>query len=183
MELVRPTEAHLPSYIDALRRGWSADTQRLEAGREALVRIEVDPAAFLAGQFDPEGRAPADRPAGWLDRAAAAELPTVDVGRRVRRKHLAAVAARHAPTRCAFTFGKRRPCRSRIRDRACRQIRLRAAGHATPRTQSIRSAVCRAGGAYGGGRSGKDRASGARHGRARRPCAAVALHPCVEVSG
>ncbi len=58
MDLVWPAERHLAGYVDALRRDWSADTQRAAAGAEELARIEVDPAAFLATQIDPEGRGP-----------------------------------------------------------------------------------------------------------------------------
>ena len=58
MNLVRPTEEHLAGYIDALRRGWSADTQRPAAAVEELVRIEADPAMFLAEQSDPDGLGP-----------------------------------------------------------------------------------------------------------------------------
>jgi predicted acetyltransferase len=58
MDLVWPAERHLAGYVDALRRDWSADTQRPAAGAEELARIEVDPAAFLAAQIDPEGRGP-----------------------------------------------------------------------------------------------------------------------------
>ncbi len=49
MELVRPTTAHLASYVDALERGWSVDNTRgAEAAREELDRIRADPATFLA---------------------------------------------------------------------------------------------------------------------------------------
>lgn len=58
MELVWPTAEHLPSYADALRRGWSVDTGRPAARAEELARIEEDPSAFLASQLDPEGRGP-----------------------------------------------------------------------------------------------------------------------------
>ncbi len=58
MDLVQPTREHLASYVDALRRGWSSDTQRPNAGIEELARIEADPSAFLAEQTDPEGRGP-----------------------------------------------------------------------------------------------------------------------------
>jgi hypothetical protein len=34
--LVWPTEEYLPSYVDALRRGWSPDNLRPEAAREEL---------------------------------------------------------------------------------------------------------------------------------------------------
>jgi hypothetical protein len=39
MELVKPALEHLPSYIDALRRGWSPDTVRAERGAEELEEI------------------------------------------------------------------------------------------------------------------------------------------------
>lgn len=56
MQLVRPALEHLSSYVLALQRGWSPQTQRPEAVREALERIARDPAAFLAAQEDREGR-------------------------------------------------------------------------------------------------------------------------------
>jgi predicted acetyltransferase len=59
MELVRPTDEHLASYTDALRRGWSPDTSRPSAGFDELARIEVDADAFLAEQTDPDGDGPA----------------------------------------------------------------------------------------------------------------------------
>ena len=55
MELVRPTRSHLESYVDALRRSWSADTQRPAAVAEELERILAAPEAFLAEQSDPTG--------------------------------------------------------------------------------------------------------------------------------
>jgi predicted acetyltransferase len=58
MELVRPTAVHIASYADALRRGWSADTQRAAAGPEELERILTNPATFLAEQIDPAGAGP-----------------------------------------------------------------------------------------------------------------------------
>lgn len=58
LELVRPARAHLPSYQDALRRGWSPDNLRPEAATEELAASEADPDAFLAGFHDPEGTAP-----------------------------------------------------------------------------------------------------------------------------
>ena len=58
MELVRPEAQHLPSYEDALRRGWSPNAERATSGAEELRRILADPATFLAQQIDPEGRGP-----------------------------------------------------------------------------------------------------------------------------
>lgn len=58
LELVRPTEAHLPSYIEALQRRWSPNTTRPEAADEQLAAIADDPVAFLAGMDDPDGNLP-----------------------------------------------------------------------------------------------------------------------------
>jgi predicted acetyltransferase len=58
MDLVTPASTHLASYVDALHRGWSSDTHRPAARLDELERIETDPAAFLAEQTDPHGRAP-----------------------------------------------------------------------------------------------------------------------------
>ncbi|HEY2378059.1 MAG TPA: GNAT family N-acetyltransferase [Gemmatimonadaceae bacterium] len=58
MDLVRPTREHLASYADALDRGWSADTQRVEARLDELQRIAAEPETFLTEQIDPEGRGP-----------------------------------------------------------------------------------------------------------------------------
>jgi predicted acetyltransferase/catechol 2,3-dioxygenase-like lactoylglutathione lyase family enzyme len=54
MQLVTPAPQHLDGYIDALRRGWSADNLRAAAAQEELARIEQDAAAFLAQQTDRE---------------------------------------------------------------------------------------------------------------------------------
>ena len=61
MDLRRPTSAELPSYVAALRRGWSPNTVRAEAGREELVAIEDDPQAFLASMTDLDASGPAVR--------------------------------------------------------------------------------------------------------------------------
>lgn len=58
MELVWPADRYLDGYVDALRRSWSADTQRAAAAAEELARIEADPAAFLSEQIDPDGQGP-----------------------------------------------------------------------------------------------------------------------------
>lgn len=65
MELVWPSSEHLPSYVEALERGWSPNTVRPEAGREDLARIAEDPDAFLASLVDLEGKgAPIKLPDG-----------------------------------------------------------------------------------------------------------------------
>ena len=57
MELVRPTAAHLAGYVDALQRGWSADTVRgAAAAAEELARIAQDAPGFLASLEDLEAR-------------------------------------------------------------------------------------------------------------------------------
>lgn len=56
MKLVWPAEQYLPSYVDALQRGWSPDNMRQEAGNEELARIAQDPDTFLASMIDREGR-------------------------------------------------------------------------------------------------------------------------------
>lgn len=58
LELVRPGEAYLAGYIEALRRGWSPDNLRPEAAQEQLALIERDPQAFLARQDDWEAKGP-----------------------------------------------------------------------------------------------------------------------------
>lgn len=59
MHLVWPAAEHLQSYADALRRGWSPDSQRPEAGGEELLEVDADSGAFLARQVDREGNGPA----------------------------------------------------------------------------------------------------------------------------
>lgn len=54
MKLIQATSEHLPSYVAALRAGWSADTAREEAAKEDLGRIEADPNRFLQSLYDPE---------------------------------------------------------------------------------------------------------------------------------
>jgi predicted acetyltransferase len=58
MDLRWPDEQCLPSYIDALRQGWSPNTIRPEAAQEELATIEADPAAFLRGLVDREAAGP-----------------------------------------------------------------------------------------------------------------------------
>jgi len=57
MELVWPARAHLASYTDALRRGWSPDNVRgPDAAREHLERIAADADAYLASLVDREAK-------------------------------------------------------------------------------------------------------------------------------
>ena len=66
MQLVRPSDRHLASYVAALRRGWSADNVRgAVAAQEELQRIEADAGAFLASMEDREAKgAPVTLPDG-----------------------------------------------------------------------------------------------------------------------
>jgi predicted acetyltransferase len=57
VRLVRPAMEHLPSYVAALERGWSADTTRGEvAAREELERIGRDATSFIDGMVDREAK-------------------------------------------------------------------------------------------------------------------------------
>jgi predicted acetyltransferase len=57
MELVWPALEHLPSYLAALRKGWSPDNLRPEAAQDEIAEIERDPVKFIAAQVDREGKA------------------------------------------------------------------------------------------------------------------------------
>jgi predicted acetyltransferase len=72
MELVWPASDHLPSYIDALERGWSPNTLDPEAGRAELQRIAEDPERFLAGLMDRDAKGP---PIVLPDGTTAARIP------------------------------------------------------------------------------------------------------------
>lgn len=73
LTLVWPAREHLPGYIDAIERGWSADNIRGEvAAREELDRIRADPDAFLASLVD---REPAGRTVTLLDGTKAPRIP------------------------------------------------------------------------------------------------------------
>lgn len=54
--LIVPSLAALPSYMDALRRGWSPDNLRAVSAAEELARAGRDPTAFVAALDDPAGR-------------------------------------------------------------------------------------------------------------------------------
>lgn len=54
--LARPSQEHLPDYVEALERGWSPDNLRAEAAAEELQKITSDAAGFLAGLDDPHAR-------------------------------------------------------------------------------------------------------------------------------
>ncbi|MEM9552551.1 MAG: GNAT family N-acetyltransferase [Pseudomonadota bacterium] len=54
--LRRPSLDLLPSYADALRRGWSPDNVRAAVAREQLAFIDADPAGFVASLEDPDAK-------------------------------------------------------------------------------------------------------------------------------
>jgi predicted acetyltransferase len=59
MQLVRPSAEHLASYVAALKRGWSHDSERgAAAAAEELLRIRGDPDAFLASMDDRDAKGP-----------------------------------------------------------------------------------------------------------------------------
>lgn len=57
MELVWPSLHFLPSYVDALQAGWSADNVRgALAAAEELEQIKKDEALFIASMVDREAK-------------------------------------------------------------------------------------------------------------------------------
>lgn len=54
--LIIPTADHLTSYVSALERGWSPDNLNVHAGRDQLLRIQLDPVGFVASFIDREAR-------------------------------------------------------------------------------------------------------------------------------
>ena len=71
--LVWPGERYLPSYVDALTRGWSPDNMReIEAAKEELAAIATDSHSFLASLVDRDAAGP---PITLLDGSTAPRLP------------------------------------------------------------------------------------------------------------
>lgn len=66
MQLVRPATEHLPSYVAALRAGWSPNNERgLAASLDELALIEADPDAFVQSLDHRDGKgAPVTMPDG-----------------------------------------------------------------------------------------------------------------------
>ena len=58
MQLVKPATEHLPSYIAALKCGWSPDNLRPEAAQEQLEQIASDAESFLAHSCQKAGLPP-----------------------------------------------------------------------------------------------------------------------------
>jgi predicted acetyltransferase len=58
LDLVWPAAEYLPSYAEALRRGWSPNNLDPTAAQEELARIAEDSALFLVQQVDREAKGP-----------------------------------------------------------------------------------------------------------------------------
>ena len=59
VRIVAPHHAALGQYVEALRRGWSPNNERVEEARaEHLAAIEADAAGFVARQVDREAKGP-----------------------------------------------------------------------------------------------------------------------------
>jgi predicted acetyltransferase len=56
MKLVWPAEEFLPSYVQALARGWAPDTRRPESTGEELAQIHDNAGRFLTLQVDREAQ-------------------------------------------------------------------------------------------------------------------------------
>ena len=73
MQLVRPSLDCLPSYVAALKRGWSPDNIRgAAASNDELEQIEKDPRSFVDSLTDREAKGP---PIALPDGTTATRLP------------------------------------------------------------------------------------------------------------
>src|SRR5438093_7519186 len=73
MQLVQPSLDHLPSYIAALKRGWSPDNVRgVAAAIDELAQIEKDAGAFIEQLTNREAKGP---PVELPDGTAVPRLP------------------------------------------------------------------------------------------------------------
>src|SRR5216110_3981430 len=73
MQLVPPSLERLPSYVAALKRGWSPDNIKgAAASIEELAQIEKDPRSFVESLTDREAKGP---PIVLPDGTTAARLP------------------------------------------------------------------------------------------------------------
>ena len=73
MQLVPPSLDHLPSYVAALKRGWSPDNIRgVAASIDELAQIERDASLFIERLTDRDAKGP---PVVLPDGTTAARLP------------------------------------------------------------------------------------------------------------
>jgi predicted acetyltransferase len=65
MELIRRRAEHLPSYLDALRRGWSPNTEHIGVDQAAIDHVMRDPQRFIELGDDREAAGdPIEQPDG-----------------------------------------------------------------------------------------------------------------------
>jgi predicted acetyltransferase len=74
VDLIRPAEQHLTSYLDALERGWLPNDSRPAAGAEDAHRINTEPQAFLDIHEDRTGQGP---PVTLTDGSTVPRLPGI----------------------------------------------------------------------------------------------------------
>jgi predicted acetyltransferase len=58
MQLIRPAQEHLPSFVSALERGFHPNPRGEQGARDELERARKDPALYIELQDDREGRGP-----------------------------------------------------------------------------------------------------------------------------
>ncbi len=93
---MRPAAEYLPAYVAALQRGYSPSAHRPEKRLEELDAIAADGDAFLALCEDLDGARRSGSAAGRIASTPHTGIPTLDMGRRFRRQHRAALANRNA---------------------------------------------------------------------------------------
>jgi hypothetical protein len=75
MQLVPPSLDRLPSYIAALKRGWSPDNIKgAAASFEELEHIEKDPRSFIESLIDREAKGPPIVLPDGFERSAASRI-------------------------------------------------------------------------------------------------------------
>ncbi len=72
LELVEPSELYADAWTDALRRGWSPNTERPEAAQELLEEYAQDPTGVLTTL---QGKLPADATVTLPDGTLVPRLP------------------------------------------------------------------------------------------------------------
>jgi predicted acetyltransferase len=72
MDVIRPGPEHVAGYLNALRRGWSPDTNHIGVDNDAIDRVTSDPGKLLALTDD---RAAAGDPVRQPDGSTVPRLP------------------------------------------------------------------------------------------------------------